>query len=382
MVHGAAPVATSQELAATNRELARAPAPRRVWIGTRDKAKAKGPFHVFQGGSPQKRGDVVYPSSLSVMGPDHSAAYSLPGDSSEAERRKRLAEWIVSSDNPLAPRVLVNRIWHYHFGTGIVSTPSDFGFMGGKPTHPGLLDYLAGQLVQDGWRIKGLHKSIVMSQTYRQSSEYREEAAQLDGRSRLLWRFPPRRLSAEEVRDTALQISGVWQRTGDVAEPAPAKSSASGTSGDVPDGGPGFRLYQYLQDNVSTYVPLDRHDASTYRRAIYHQNARASVVDLMTEFDLPDCAFSTPRRSRTTTPLQALTLLNHQFTLDMADALASRIESQADVSTDQVRLAFRLCYSRMPVTEEQEECVAFVTVHGLPALCRALLNTSELIYVK
>ena len=282
-------------------------------------------------------------------------------DSSEAERRVALANWIVHDDNPLTPRVLANRIWHYHFGTGIVATPSDFGFMGDRPSHAALLDWLAAKLVKDQWRIKPLHKAIMMSRTYRQASDYRDDAARIDGDARLLWRFPPRRLSAEEIRDTMLFVSG---------------------SLDTTKGGPGFRLYRYLRDNVSTYVPLDNHGVETYRRAVYHQNARAARTDLMTDFDQPDCAFSTPRRAETTTPLQALTTLNHSFTLDMALALADRIQGDAgDNHESQVQQLFALCYGRPPTEKETRACKDLIVQYGLSALCRVLLNTSELIYV-
>ncbi len=201
----------------------------------------------------------------------------------------------------------------------------------------------------------------MMSETYRQSSSFRKEAAKVDGDSRLLWRFPPRRLSAEEVRDTMLLVAGKL---------------------DTRRGGPGFRLYHFMQDNVCTYVPLDQHSAETYRRAVYHQNARASVVDLMTEFDQPDCTFSAPKRSETTTPLQALTMLNHSFTLDMAAALAERLTRVAgNDAASQVNLAFQLCYSRAATKHEITACRDFVDHHDLAALCRVLLNTSEMIYV-
>jgi hypothetical protein len=163
---------------------------------------------------------------------------------------------------------------------------------------------------------------IVLSETYRQASVHRDEAAAVDADSRLLWRFPPRRLTAEEIRDTMLIDRGPvgWQA-----------------------GGPGFRLYRYLQDNVATYIPLDEHGPETYRRAVYHQNARASLLDLLTEFDCPDNAFSTPRRASTTTPLQALTMLNHRFSLDMADHLAERLQREAGAErpAEQVQRAFR-----------------------------------------
>jgi len=349
-----------RELNQVRRELAAIPPLRQAWVGTRNANDAKGPFHVFLGGSPQKKGDAVVPASLSVL--SRSASYQLPVQAPESERRQALADWIVHPDNPLTPRVLANRIWHYHFGTGIVDTPSDFGYMGDRPTHPELLDYLAVKLKENDWRIKAMHRLIMLSETYRQSSAFRADAAKVDGEARLLWRFPPRRLSSEEVRDTMLMVAGKL---------------------DLKQGGPGFRLYEFMQDNVCTYVPLDKHGPETYRRAVYHQNARASVVDLMTEFDQPDCTFSAPKRAETTTPLQALTMLNHSFTLDMAAALAERLQKEVgEYAEAQVHLAYQLCYSRQPADGELSDCLALVKQQSLAALCRVLLNTSELIYVR
>ena len=218
---------------------------------------------------------------------------------------------------------------------------------------------------------------LMLSDTYKQSSTLRPEAAKVDADARLLWRFPPRRLSAEEVRDTMLSVAGKLKR-----DPSGAPGN-QGSNQLVPDGGPGFRLYHFMQDNVCTYVPLDQHGPETYRRAVYHQNARASVVDLMTDFDQPDCAFSAPKRAETTTPLQALTMLNHRFTLDMATALAERLRQEAgDNAADQIQLAYALCYSRSPSADEIDICRELLDDHGLAALCRVLLNTSEMIYVK
>jgi hypothetical protein len=350
----------SHEISQLTRQIKAVLPLRTVWVGNRVVADAKGPFHVFIGGSPQRKGVSVVPASLSTLS-KVTPAYRLGEDSSEADRRVALADWIVHQDNPLTPRVLANRVWHYHFGTGIVSTPSDFGFMGDRPSHAELLDWLAAKLVGDKWRLKPLHKAIMMSRTYRQSSDHRENAARIDGDDRLLWRFPPRRLSAEEIRDTMLFVSG---------------------SLNTKMGGPGFRLYRYLRDNVATYVPLDTHGVDTYRRAVYHQNARAARTDLMTDFDQPDCAFSTPRRAETTTPLQALTTLNHTFTLDIARALADRLKREAGEDRGaQVRRGFVLCFGRPPTENELRDCSDLILQHGLTALCRVLLNTSELIYV-
>jgi hypothetical protein len=137
-----------------------------------------------------------------------------------------------------------------------------------------------------------------------------------------------------------------------------------------------------LQDNVATYLPLDQHGPDTYRRAVYHQNARAARIDLMTDFDQPDCAFSTSRRAETTTPLQALTILNHAFTLEMARAMAQRLRREAgDDPATQVQRAFVLCFGRQPTDDESRQCCDLIEAHGLAAMCRVLLNTSELIYL-
>lgn len=350
-----------REIRRLDRELAAIKPLPLVWIGRRVESDAKGPFHTFVGGSPQRLGSPVYPHSLTAL---RSVApeYSLDADAGESDRRLALANWITDDRNPVTPRVLANRVWHYHFGTGLVDTPNDFGYMGGRPTHPELLDFLASELIRHRWRLKPLHRSIMLSQTYCQSSEHRDQAARIDHDARWLWRFPPRRLSAEEIRDTMLSVAGVLTTS---------------------HGGPGFRLYQFMQDNVCTYVPLDQHGPETYRRSVYHQNARASVVDLMTEFDQPDCTFSTAKRDETTTPLQALTMMNHSFTIDMATSLADRLgrEVGGDDAAKVKRLVW-LAYGRDARAEEIETLTAWANQYGWPELCRVLLNTSELIHVR
>jgi hypothetical protein len=335
------------------------PKPREIWAGNFEQPREH--TFVHQGGDPRKPGAAVLPSSLSVL-QAVTKPFELQADAPEGERRLALARWITN-DNPLTARVLANRVWHYHFGAGIVDTPSDFGFLGSRPTHPVLLDWLAGRLIEHGWRLKPLHREIMLSRTYQQSAQVRAEAATLDKEARLLWRFPPRRLSAEEVRDSMLFVAGRL---------------------DMKMGGPGFRLYKHSQNNVSTYFPLDQHGPETYRRAVYHQNVRASVVDVLSDFDLPDTAFATPRRANTTTPLQALTLLNHRFTLDMATALSNRVTKATPKSepADLVKAVYRLLFNRMPSSREQNAATALVREHGLPALCRALLNANEFLFVE
>ena len=349
-----------KELAITKKEISKLPPLRTAWLGKRSEEDAKGPFHIFIGGSPQRLGPEVVPASLSTLS-DVVPEYELSSESSEAVRRFELANWVTHAENPLTPRVLANRIWHYHFGTGIVNTPNDFGYMGGRPTHPELLDFLALELIDNDWKLKALHRTIMNSKVYRQSSEWREDGGEVDSDSRLLWRFPPRRLSAEEIRDTVLTVAGKLNPK---------------------MGGPGFRLYHYMRDNVSTYEPLDEHGSETYRRAVYHQNARASVVDLMTDFDQADCTLSIPRRSETTTPLQALTMMNHQFTIDMAERMAERVRELGHSNpVEQVVQVFRLAYQRDPDKEEIRVATQVIETHGLRALFRAVLNSSELLYL-
>ena len=318
------------------------------------------PFQIFVGGDPQKKVGEVYPASIDTIG--CFEAYKLLANAPEKERRLALANWIVDEHNPLTPRVLVNRLWHYHFGKGIVDTPSDFGFMGSKPTHPELLDWLAKQLHENGWRQKPIHKMIVMSQAYRQSSVYNEDCAKIDQDSRLLWRFPSKRLSAEELRDTMLMVAGKLN---------------------LKMGGYGFRLYDYKRDNVSIYLPLDKFGPETYRRSVYHQHVRAAHIDLMSEYDLPDCSFAAPRRPQTTTPLQALTLLNHSFTADIASGLAERTKSESspDDPKQQVNFLFNHLLNRQPTDDELTMSINLIKQHDLQTLCRAMLNLNEFIYV-
>ncbi len=345
--------ALNPQIAAIDRELRAVPALRQVWVGK--PAEPTEPTRVHKGGDPMKPADVIAPASLAALAPA-PPAFALAADAPEGERRRALAEWIVHADNPLTPRVLANRVWQYHFGTGIVDTPSDFGFLGGAPSHPELLDFLARRLLAHGWRLKPLHREILLSRTYRQSAAFRADGSAADKDARLLWRFPPRRLSAEEVRDTMLAVAGQLKLE--------------------PMGGPGFRLYKFTQNNVCTYFPLDRPGPETYRRAVYHQNARASVVDVLNDFDLPDISLAAPRRANTTTPLQALTLLNHSFTLDLAAALAARLDT-----SDPVGQAYALAFQRPPTAPEKTAALALIARHGREAFCRALLNANELIYL-
>ena len=342
-----------RSLADVDKRIAAVPKLPSAWVGTHQPKPE--PTFVQKGGDPTKPAGQVVPSSLAVLDLV-TKPYALKADAGEGERRVALANWITQ-DNPITARVLANRLWHYHFGTGLVDTPSDFGFMGSKPTHPELLDFLAQRLIRHGWKLKALHREIILSQTYLQSADFNPTAARVDKDARLLWRFPPRRLGAEEIRDTLLATAGQLKLE--------------------PMGGPGFRLYRYLVNNVSTYIPLDTQGPETYRRAVYHQNARASVVDVLNDFDLPDIAFAAPKRANTTSPLQSLTLFNHSFTLDMAKALAARLDG-----ADPIGQAYAFALQRQPTANERAAAEKLIAQYGKPAFCRALLNSNALIFVE
>ncbi|WP_298869337.1 DUF1553 domain-containing protein [uncultured Gimesia sp.] len=347
------------EIRKRDQKLAAIPGLPAWWVGNHK--QVNGPFHTFIGGNPQRKGEPVVPASMSTLS-QVTTGYQLDAKAPQGERRLALARWLVAKENPLTPRVLANRLWHYHFGTGIVSTPSDFGYMGTRPTHPELLDWLAIQIQKNDWKLKDIQKQIMLSETYQQASTFRQDASRKDSDSRYLWRFPPRRLAGEEIRDTLLSISGKLN---------------------LKMGGPGFRLYHYLQDNVATYVPREEFGPETYRRAVYHQNARAASIDLLTDFDCPDNAFAASRRNTTTTPLQALTLMNHRFTLDLSQFLAERLQRDAGAENvdRQIDRAFRLLFSRAPEVQEQQAARQLISENGLNAFCRAMINSNELIYL-
>ncbi|MEK6235990.1 MAG: DUF1549 domain-containing protein, partial [Planctomycetales bacterium] len=201
--------------------------------------------HVLKRGSPFQKGEIVSAGGVAAV-KGASADFGLSPSAKEADRRKQLAQWITSPQNPLFSRTIVNRIWQYHFGSGLIETPNDLGFSGGRPSHPALLDALAAQLAADGWSLKNLHRKILLSATYRQESRFRPEAAKVDAGNRLLWRKSPLRLEAEIVRDAVLSVAG---------ELNPAM------------GGRGFEDFnKYNEKNTWRYDPIDRVGAQFNRR--------------------------------------------------------------------------------------------------------------------
>lgn len=312
------------------------------------------PTHRLLRGNHQQPREQVRPDIPGIFG-----SLNLPVDAEESERRHRLAEWLIRHDNPLVARVMVNRIWHYHFGVGIVDTPSDFGHMGGVPTHPELLDWLATEFMDHGWSVKHIQRLILNSRTYRQSSvANRPGPLAVDADARLLWRFPSRRLEAEAIRDSILKVAGTLN---------------------LQMGGPGFHLYK-PRVGLDLYVPKDSYGPEEWRRMIYAHKVRMEKDGVFAEFDMPDCGQPVPRRSRSTTAIQALNLFNSDFVATHAAHFANRVIELAGADLRrQVDVAFRLALNRSPTDTEAKACHDLVENHSLRDLCRVLLNTNEFV---
>ena len=323
------------------------------YVGTFQAAE---PIFRLYRGDPMAPREEVSPDVLTVMG-----SLGLDTKSDERTRRLKLAEWIASDKNPLTARVIVNRVWQYHFGQGLVSTPSDFGKNGATPTHPELLDWLATRFMENGWSLKWLHREILSSSTYQQSSYPCSDALAQDAGCQLLWRFPPRRLEAEAIRDCVLEVTGKLNRQA---------------------GGPGFLLFRVDRENVHHYFPLDKFEPEHFRRMIYMTKIRQEQDEVFGIFDCPDGGQTIPSRSRSTTALQALNLLNSKFMIEQAGYLAERLTKEAgENSVDQIRLAFVLAFSRPPTQAELDDAKQLIESQGLEAFCRALLNANEFLFV-
>lgn len=310
------------------------------------------------------RGDVMQPQDEVVPGGFSAVAdgFDLPADTPESQRRLALAKWIASADNPLTTRVIVNRLWHYHFGQGIVATPSNFGFQGRKPTHPELLDWLASELVARQWSLKQMHRLIVCSSTYRQASTPRGAAQRVDAENRLLWRYPVRRLEAEAIRDAMLTTSGVL---------------------DLKAGGPGYDAFAPNGNYVKVYEPKQEWGPAEWRRMLYQTKPRMEQDATFGAFDCPDASQIAPNRSVSTTALQALNLMNSPFVMQQAGLFAERLEREAaDDARAQVDLGFQLAFGRPPDQAERQESLEFVSQYGLVAFCRALFNANEFVYIQ
>jgi hypothetical protein len=359
------------QLAAQHKALATLPSGRMVYAAATH-FKPQGGFQPT-GGNPRTihllhRGNILDPRTPSrpgtiPIGSGFPVEFDLGEDHQEGSRRVALARWITRPDQPLTWRSIVNRLWHYHFGQGIVSSPNDFGRMGQRPSHPQLLDWLAAELLGNGQSLKSIQRLIVTSSVYRQSSEHREAAARKDGSNQFLWRMNRRRLEAEEIRDAVLAASGRLDRR---------------------MYGPGYYLFMLEKTEHSPhyeYHKYDPADAATHRRTIYRFIVRSQPDPFMTTLDCADSSQSTPKRNETLTSLQALSLLNHRFNLAMSEHFASRLEGESADLEGQVNAGFRLATGRQPTASEQVQLVAYAREHGLANFCRLLFNLSEFIFL-
>lgn len=316
-----------------------------------------------------RRGDINQPGELADAGaidcvPGLEARFQLADPNDEGSRRVALARWISDSRNVLTWRSIVNRVWHYHFGRGIVDTPNEFGRMGGLPTHPELLDWLAVAFQESSGSLKALHRLIVTSAVYRQSSQTNTRFAEIDGDNKYLWRMNRTRLDAESIRDAVLSISGKL-------DPTP--------------GGPSVK--QFIQTPgihvtpVVDYLNFDVDRPENYRRSVYRFIFRTLPDPFMETLDCADSSQLTPVRSASVTALQALTMLNNKFIVRQSEHIAARLEQLVADPADRIRIGCEMIFGR-PATPREVELVAqYATKHGLANAVRMLLNSNEFMFV-
>ncbi|WP_437187470.1 PSD1 and planctomycete cytochrome C domain-containing protein [Planctomicrobium sp. SH668] len=282
-------------------------------------------------GEPSKPGAVVARRNLEILG-------GTPLPDGVGSGRKQLAEWLSDSRNPLTARVMVNRIWQHHFGRGLVSTESDFGFRGEAPSHPELLDWLASRFIESNWSIKQMHRLLMTSAAYQQASSFDQTAAEMDPNNRLLWRFSPRRLSAEEIRDAMLFVSETLDLTVGAEHPFPPTDRWS-----FSQHGPFYAVYD------------------TPQRSVYQMQQRLKKHPFLGLFDGADTNVSTAHRQLTTVPTQALFLMNNQFVHQCSQDLAKLLVSEYSDDGERVGQLFERSLSRPATSDELQESLQFIS---------------------
>lgn len=317
------------------------------------------PTVIFERGDVRKPGNVVEPAGLSLFS-SISGDLQLAPDAPEGERRIRFARWLTDPKHPLTARVMVNRIWQQHFGTGLIETPSDFGINGDPPSHPELLDWLATEFVRSGWSVKSLHRLIMTSHAWRQKSMIASElaiaASEKDAANRLLWRFPLRPLEGEVTRDVLLQLSGALNRE---------------------MGGPSFKQYTTSRLNTYFYHLFDSDEPQFNRRTVYRMHIITGRSPFLDALDCPSPSIAVPRRRPTVTPLQALALMNDPFVVRQAERMSQHLAEQSQDRAEQIRRAFELSLCRPPDDSELQSALSVAQEHGLRTVCWGLFNSSE-----
>jgi hypothetical protein len=365
--------AATRSLGEVDRQLSALPPQSKVYAGTIHHGSGSFRGTGASGGKPREirvlgRGEIRNPKQ--VVGPGTVAIiagvpsrFDLPPDAPEEERRAALARWLADPRNPLTWRSIVNRAWQYHFGRGLVDSPNDFGRMGRTPSHPELLDWLAAEFRDGGQSLKSLHRLIVTSAVYRQSSEGDEVKARLDGDNVSLWRMNRRRLEAESIRDSVLLVAGRLDRS---------------------MGGPGFRDFVVERPEHSPhyeYKLFDPEDPKAYRRSVYRFIVRSQPQPFLTALDCADPSMSVDKRNESTTALQALALLNDRLMVTMAGHFARRLEDDPGDLPAKIDRAFLLALSRPPAPVEREALAAHARQFGLANACRVVFNLNEFVFV-
>jgi len=359
------------------RALAALPKPQLVYAVTRDfpadgesfkpSAQPRG-IHLLARGELSKPGELIGPGTLGCL-PGMPKELVIHDPSDESARRAAFARWLVDERNVLTWRSIVNRVWSYHFGRGICDTPNDFGKMGGVPSHPELLDWLAVRFRDEAkGSIKALHRLILTSETWKQTTLAAHGAA-TDGDNRFLWRQNRQRLTAEEVRDSVLALSGQLDLT--MGGPPAVQFIDHGDATFNPGGNPAFLDYEHFDPDAP----------AAHRRAIYRFLFRTVPDPFMDALDCPDGGAFTPVRSVSTTALQALAMMNDRFLIRQCEHIATRLARANPTPEAQVEAAFHLILLRGARESERAKFATYIQRHGLANACQLLLNSNEFLYL-
>jgi len=338
--------------------------------------------YLFHRGDPKQPKEAIAPGGLSVLAPAGQCIELASKDPTVETSGRRLAyaRWLTST-NPLVARVLVNRVWQHHFGRGLVGTPSDLGSMGERPSHPELLDWLASDFVEHGWRLKRLHKMIMTSTAYRQSSKRNPQGDRQDPENRLHWRKSIERLDAEVIRDAMLAASGSLNESM-FGSPVPVRPDVHGQIVVGEDKTQG--------DNK---MPIDvALNGEECRRSVYVQVRRSRPLAVLHAFDAPVMEVNCDKRQSSTVATQSLMLMNSQGVLDQAARFAQRLEKEiGDDQNRQIARAWQLAFSRSPDDRELAAALKFLSTQAeakpkdkrqpLTDLCQALLSANEFLYL-
>jgi len=324
------------------------------------------PSYFLIRGDIESRGPLMKPGFVEVITYGNPPVEIPPADGRTSGRRRALAEWLASPENPLTARVIVNRIWSHHFGTGIVATLDNFGKMGAAPTHPELLDWLAVEFMKRGWSIKQMHRLMMTSEAYRMASQFTDAGDETrDPENHDLWRFPIQRLDAETVRDAIMAASGTLDLT--VGGPPVFPHLPKEILGSMTEG-----IWKKEEDGPAVW-----------RRSVYVYRKRGMALPMFEVFDMPDPNTTCGRRNVSTVPTQALTLLNDDFVLRQARLFADRVkEAAGDDAAKQTDLAYRIALSRPPRADETALAVDFLRKRSLADFTHVILNLNEFLYVR